>query len=185
MGHGGVNALGVNNCVMTLPALTAGCLFHLLYRHRLSAVLVAISTVLGLLGVAAGLHLLITTPASTVDWLIDPLTLALLGATGILITCISRYWPVAPEFALGLFIGEFAVLMTLALQSLVLVFGGVSNWEKLAITLFLIHLPVAVVEGIILGFTVAFLARVKPQLLRSPIPALPPGEAACSAAPTP
>jgi hypothetical protein len=31
--------------------------------------------------------------------------------------------------------------------------------------MFVAHLPIAVIEGIILGFTVGFLARVKPALL--------------------
>ena len=29
----------------------------------------------------------------------------------------------------------------------------------------IIHLPIAVIEGIVLGFTVGFLVRVKPELL--------------------
>jgi cobalt/nickel transport system permease protein len=185
LGHGGMLALGVNCCVMTIPALTAGWLFHRLYRHQLSAVLVASSTMLVLLGVAAGLLLLFTTPSAAVDRLTDPLTLGVLGLTAVVVTIVSRRWPVAPEFALGLFLGQFAVLMTLTLQAVALVLGGSFHWEKLAITLFLVHLPIAVVEGVVLGFTIGFLVRVKPQLLRLPAHALPTGDAACSAASAP
>ena len=82
---------------------------------------------------------------------------------------------VAPEFALGLFLGQLAVLLTLLLQGTVLILGGdtgEANWSSLVALLFLVHLPIAVIEGMVLGFTVPFLLRVKPQLLGIPSPAL-------------
>jgi len=51
------------------------------------------------------------------------------------------------------------------LAALVLLVGGVEQWNSLAVFVFLAHLPLAAVEGVIVGFTVCFLARVKPELL--------------------
>lgn len=185
IGHGGLLTLGVNSCVMTLPALTAGVLFHQLHRHRFSAALIGCSVLLGLLGITAGVQLLIASRSSALEFLLDPRTLALAGLTAAVAGWLSRRWPVAPEFALGLFLGQFAVLMTLALQALVLVLGGAGRWDRLAIALFLVHLPIAVIEGIVLGFTVSFLARVKPRLLGLAAPPVPAGEAVCSAVSAP
>ncbi len=183
MGHGGLLTLGVSSCVMTLPALAAGWLFHRLYRHRFSAVLVACSVLLGLLSLTASLLLLISEPMSALLRLVHPLTLGLAGLGAVVIAWISRRRPLAPEFALGLFLGQFAVLMTLTLQALVLVGGGSGRWEKLAIALFLVHMPIAAIEGIVLGFTVGYLSRVKPQLLGLPSTVALAGEVPCSTAP--
>ncbi len=75
-----------------------------------------------------------------------------------------------------------SVLLTILLNGLALLWGGTDNWTGVVLLTFVIHLPLAVVEGIILGFTVGFLSRVKPQLLygyqrpkrlTAPAPALP------------
>jgi len=80
----------------------------------------------------------------------------------------------APEFPLGLFVGEVAVLTTAFLNCLVLLWGGREDWHALALLVFVAHLPIAVIEGIVLGFTFGFLARVKPEMLGWPSsPAIP------------
>src|SRR5207248_11391630 len=73
----------------------------------------------------------------------------------------------APEFPLGLLVGELSVLMTVFLNGLVLYFGGLEKegWRLLALMLFVLHLPIAVIEGTVLGFVVGFLARVKPEMI--------------------
>src|SRR5260370_37299634 len=109
--HGGLLTVGVNTCVMALPALLAGCVFAI-WRPSL--------------------------PAPS---------------------------PRTREFALGYLVGAGAVVATAVLNSLVLLWGGAQDWKVLAVFVLLAHLPVAVVEGFIVGFTVQFLARVKPQLL--------------------
>ena len=43
--------------------------------------------------------------------------------------------------------------------------GPVSVIGDAALISFLAHLPIALIEGIVLAFTVSFLARVKPELL--------------------
>jgi len=71
----------------------------------------------------------------------------------------------APEFPLGLLVGETAVLATTFLNCLVLMWGGQEDWHALALVVFVAHLPIVVIEGIVLGFTVGFLAKVKPEML--------------------
>ena len=73
----------------------------------------------------------------------------------------------AAEFPLGLLVGEMAVLATVALNGMVLLEGGDIDL-RLALILVLIHLPIAVIEGVVMGFTVGFLARVRPDILGLP-----------------
>src|SRR6266851_3800033 len=105
--HGGLTTLGVNTCVMVLPALLAWQMFAGWQR---------------------------------------------LGH--------------APAFAAGLVIGGAAVMATVLLLCLTLLFGGTSDWRPLIALTVVPHLFIAAVEGLVLGFTVRFLARVKPAMLR-------------------
>jgi cobalt/nickel transport system permease protein len=108
----------------------------------------------------------------------------------------ERRLEAAPEFSLGLLLGEVAVLLTLVLHSAVLIWGGAERWQAVALLVFAVHLPVAVIEGVVLGFTVGFLARVKPELLGlhappetappdrdAPAPFVPSGDPTCPPAP--
>jgi cobalt/nickel transport system permease protein len=113
LGHGGYSTLGVNTCVMALPALLSWQLFaglqHLpFFRHK---------------------------------------------------------W-----FTIGLLVGMSSVLATVILNCLVLAYGGEEDWRRLAELVFLAHLPIVVIEGIVLGFTVSFLAQVKPEMLGLRLP---------------
>jgi hypothetical protein len=73
---------------------------------------------------------------------------------------------------LGLLVGELSVLTAIVLHCGVLILGGENDWQVWALIDLIVHLPIAVLEGVILGSTVAFLARVKPEMLgwRPPIP---------------
>lgn len=78
------------------------------------------------------------------------------------------------DFALGLGLGVTSVLLTAALNSAVLVWGGAEDWRAVATIVFLAHVPLAALEGMVLGSTVVYLDRVKPELLGDPdIPAAP------------
>ena len=66
---------------------------------------------------------------------------------------------------LGCSIGMTAVLAALLLEAVVLLWGGAEDFRRIVQLVFLAHLPVVVVEGVVLGFTVSFLARVKPEML--------------------
>jgi cobalt/nickel transport system permease protein len=181
--HGGYSTLGVNSCVMVLPALAAGQLFALLTAvpwvraPGFRAALVATSAVAWTLSAAYSLTLLCSNRLSTLAALdptwanyltFHPLTVAAALVLGGLAAMAERRLEEAPEFALGLLVGEAAVLLTMLLNCLVLLYGGEEDWHALALVTFVAHLPVAVIEGIVLGFTVGFLAKVKPEMLGLP-----------------
>lgn len=178
-GHGGYTTLGVNTCVMALPALAVGQLFVLLHRrswvrHRwFCAGLVAVSSLLWTLSLVFSVALVWTNGLSTArldphpaaQFTLHPLTLSAAALLAVLLVRAERRLENAPEFALGLLLGEVAVLLTLVLHTVVLLGGGEENWQGVALLLFVVHLPVAVIEGVVLGFAVSFLVRVKPELL--------------------
>jgi cobalt/nickel transport system permease protein len=169
--HGGLTTLGVNCCVMALPAFLAWQMFVVLQRvpswrkpaPRAALVVTAVlawslSLVSGLLGFTHSIHL--------VSWPILVAILALvIGLAGLMARAEQRLGH-APEFAIGLLVGEMAVLATVFLHCLTLIWGGTSDWRALIVLTLPPHLFIAAVEGVVLGFTVTFLARVKPELLR-------------------
>jgi cobalt/nickel transport system permease protein len=107
------------------------------------------------------------TPHASQAWAVTshPLTLALAVLAGILTAVLERRLHGAPDFAEGLLVGLITALATVSLSCLVLLYGGEVNWAYPALILFVIHVPIAVIEGIVLGFAVAFLAKVKPEML--------------------
>jgi len=179
-GHGGFSTLGINSCVMTLPALLAWLMFAgfqrirwIRHAHARSA-LVAGSVMIMILSVAYSVAMLLTNPMSQLDALnmaeanhitFHPLTLSLTLMLALVVGWWERRLENKPEFPLGLFIGELAVLATVFLNCVALLFGGEADWHTLALITVVVHLPIAAIEGIILGFMVGFLARVRPDLL--------------------
>jgi hypothetical protein len=138
-------------------------------QTKLSALLVRILETLPALN-----HQETSAPVSPMQWAdaitLHPLVLALACVPAVCAALLERGLNHAPEFAIGLLVGQVAVLVTAFLNSLVLAWGGQENWETLAQLVFVAHLPIAVVEGIVLGFTVGFLARVKPEMLCGMLP---------------
>ena len=49
---------------------------------------------------------------------------------------------------------------------LTLLFGGKDDWQVLAKLVLLAHVPLVVIEGLMLGVLVRYLERVKPEMLR-------------------
>lgn len=179
LGHGAYSTLGINSCIQIIPALGAGLLFRWLEQRTWickpwsRAVLVGISILSCLLALIYSLTLLATSPldpaeldASRANQLtLAPWTLlAVIGVAGAG-AWIERGLAHAPEFPLGLLVGALTVLVTVGLHSYVLFLGGEQDWRLWALLAFVLHLPLAVIEGIVLGFTVGFLVRVKPELL--------------------
>jgi ABC-type Co2+ transport system permease subunit len=181
VGHGGISSLGVNACVITLPALLGFVAFGALKRVSLHAhplgraglvfgvvVLWGLSLLVGVESVWASrrdeLKDWLTHPAGW--WSLAPFTLVILGLVAILAAWWERRLENAPDFPLGLLIGEVAVLLAVALNALVLGLA-VPGAETVAAVLFVAHLPLAALEGVVCGFTVSFLARVAPQFLAS------------------
>jgi cobalt/nickel transport system permease protein len=106
LAHGGLSTLGINTCIVGVPAVLAGLLFPLLRR--------------------AGL----------------------------------------PPFLLGCLLGAGAAAGSVVLNFLALFLGGKEDWEMLARLVLVAHIPVVIVEAILLGVVVRYLERVKPEILQ-------------------
>jgi cobalt/nickel transport system permease protein len=180
LGHGGFTTIGINSCVMALPALLSWQLFRVLHRLPwlrrpwFRAVLVGFSGFVWTLSLLYSVVLLGTNRLTEQDALdltganavaFHPLAIACAAIVAGAAAWLEHRLENAPEFPLGLLVGETAVLTTALLNCLVLLWGGQEDWHALALLVFVAHLPIAVIEGIVLGFTVGFLARVKPELL--------------------
>jgi len=179
--HGGFTTLGVNCCVMSLPALAAAGAFHLMKRVRWGPLaqsgLVGLAALLWSLTLVYSLTLMVANPPwqASLDARVDlelanaltfhPLTMLVILGLCLITVILERRLRHGEEFALGLLIGEFAVLLTVALNCGVLILGSEQNATFAALLLVVFHLPIALIEGTILGFTTAFLVRVKPEML--------------------
>jgi cobalt/nickel transport system permease protein len=178
-GHGGTTVIGVNAVVMTLPALAIGGLFRLIYRRGLTrrawfrSALVILSTLLWSFSLVFVIALLWTSGlsrsnldlAAAAQVAFHPASLAMAALLSAVVVWVERRLEAAPEFPLGLLLGQAAVVLTLLLHSAVLLYGGVEKWNAVVLLSFVAHLPVALIEGVVLGFAVGFLARVKPEML--------------------
>ena len=188
LGHGGTQTIGVNTCVITLPALLCGAVYNALHRRPAlkrgpgRAALVAVSG--GLLFLSGAYLVRLAGERLQAGWLTPlsgetyrhiALTVAhpsvLLGTALFALFAVraERRLENDPEFPLGLLLGVSAVLLTVGLNALVLTFGAEENCDVPALLLVLAHLPIAVIEGVVLGFAVGFLTRVKPELLAVPV----------------
>jgi cobalt/nickel transport system permease protein len=180
LGHGGFTTIGINACVLVLPALLAWGMFRglhcvpWLYRPWFRGVLVAVSVFVWTLSLGYSLVLLGTNrltelealdPASANTAILHPMTLAAALVVAVIAAWVEHRLENAPEFPLGLLVGEITVLATTLLNCLLLLWGGQEDWHALALLVFIAHLPIAVIEGIVLGFAVGFLAKVKPEML--------------------
>src|SRR5581483_1699575 len=105
-------------------------------------------------------------PTAALRCTFHPLTLAGIAVAAAFLGWLERRLDQAPEFSLGLLLGSVTVLTTTLLNAITLRFGGAEPWGSLILLVFVAHLPVAALEGVILGFILSFLARVKPEMLR-------------------
>lgn len=181
--HGGFFSLGVNACVQTLPALGAWLLFRALqcvpWRNDAwwRSLLIGVGSMVGLLTFVYAAVLLSTNLlARNVDldtepaWNVTfhPGTLATSLGVTLMLVWIERRMKNAPEFALGLLVGELTVVATALLNCVVLLYGSdVSDVSVPALALLVMHLPVAAIEGILVGVTVGYLMRVRPEMFES------------------
>jgi cobalt/nickel transport system permease protein len=177
-GHGGFTTIGVNTCVVALPALAAAWLFGTLragshnvwFRAGLVAVSILIWT-LCLVYCIALLWLSRSTSLNDIAWgsaalvAFQPAVLLIAAILATTTAWMESRLGHASEFPAGLLVGMTTVLATLILNAVVLLWGGAEDWHSIVLLVFVAHMPIAVVEGVILGFAVGFLARVKPEML--------------------
>src|SRR5262249_5711359 len=151
------------------PALLAWAIFEVLRRVSwrrhpwLRTCLVAVSLLGWTLCLVYGVVLLFNRNPGASRRALD-ITFQQLTLAAALVLCLSGGWSVRPlendpEFALGLFIGQLSALATSALACVALAFGAVEpeSWQTMSQLLFVAHVPVALLEGVILGFTISFL----------------------------
>ena len=179
LNHGGTTAIGINSCVQVLPALLGLAIVcpssvddprpASLVRSRASR---------------SQCHSVDTRPdlqrGFALRWLdrgqdsghparlevaLHPIALYLAALLAGMGAWAERRMDNASEFPLGLLVGELSVLIAVALKCVVLILGGEQDWQRWALIELVGHLPIAVIEGIVLGFTVGFLTRVKPEML--------------------
>lgn len=65
----------------------------------------------------------------------------------------------------GFATGVLTVLLTALLNAVTLIAGGTEDWTNLAAPVFVAYGPLGLIEGLIVGTIVSYLARVKPELL--------------------
>lgn len=172
--QGNLSTIGINSCLMTIPAIAASFLFAWLRRVPgvrrpwFRSALVGASVAMWGLSLVASVAMLLTRDweRTLLEITLHPTTLAVTVVLAIIAARLERRLDHSPDFAVGLIVGELAVLGAVALNCLVLLQGGEDDWTYPALLEVLFHLPVAVIEGVLLGFTVGFLTRVRPELLQ-------------------
>lgn len=182
LAHGGLSAAGVTSCIQVVPALLAWQLFNGLRRTPgigrpwFRSGLVGLSVLAAFFSLTfssfllweyhqdreAGIESAIVEAG---EFTSQPLLLAAAGLCAVAGAALESRLKHAPEFPLGLLVGELTVLVTVVLKTGVLILGGEQDWRTWALIELLAHVPIAVVEGVVLGFTVGYLARVKPEML--------------------
>ena len=70
-----------------------------------------------------------------------------------------------PAFARGVLLGGGAVAGAVVLNFLALLLGGKEDWQMLAKLVLLAHVPIVILEGLMLGVLVSYLEKVKPEML--------------------
>jgi cobalt/nickel transport system permease protein len=147
LGHGGYTALGLNIVIMSTPALLARPLFLHSLRAQETPSLPLHD---GVLAVAYLLH--------------PRLSLPLFFATFLYLRHGWR-WRLSNDFRAGFLVGATCVMLTAFLNAIVLVVAGAQDWRIIAGVALAAHVPIAFIEGFIVGCTVGYLRRVKPEML--------------------
>jgi ABC-type Co2+ transport system permease subunit len=180
LGHGGFSTLGINICVLTLPALAAGLAYRFVFastvwnRGLARAILVFIAITLWFGAVIVGLRMITTQFDSLMR---NPWVWAVVAVIGVAGVLMERRLETDPTFAVGLLLGVATTLLTVALNVFVLRTALPSDAEPIAGIVFLAHMPVAAIEGVVLGSTLSLLKRSAPQLLpRSGLSRVDPGK---------
>jgi cobalt/nickel transport system permease protein len=70
-----------------------------------------------------------------------------------------------PAFGVGLVVGVLTATLTVLFHATVLWFGGSADLRAVAVTSLAAHIPVIVIEGLVVGFACRVLAKAKPEWL--------------------
>ncbi len=146
LGHGDISTLGINTCILTVPAVLAPAIYRI-----------------GLQSPALGMG----QSTLAISYALFPRSVVIVGPALFTLSRLCRRLGWTTGYRSGFAVGFATVMLTVLLNGLVLVNGGNQDWLAIAVAVGLVHLPVAVVEGVITGFAVNFLSRVKPELLQS------------------
>lgn len=178
--HGGFLSLGLNICIMTIPALFIGLIAKIIQKPlilgkpatKLSICFCLIIT--SIFSVTAGILMLAWQfKYEEKSEIINRVFLFLASPASILgftIASMIVSWALFRSrngmlFAFGFFIGLFGVLLTIFLHTTTMLFCSVPYLEPIIFITCMIHLPLAIAEGLTVGIMVSFLAKVKPDLL--------------------
>lgn len=142
LGHGDLSTWGINSCIMTMPALVAGPMLRSALKSQRH-------------GVAEATLVL--------SWCLYPWSLTVIAP----LAFAEKRLQTTIEFRGGFAVGFVTVFLSAALNSLVLALGGIENWAPVAWLTLAVHLPVAIVEGFVVGSVVKLLLRVRPELLQA------------------
>ncbi|MFM7148475.1 MAG: CbiM family transporter [Gemmataceae bacterium] len=186
--HGGISTIGINALAEILPALAAFLLYPWIIsccRNRWMSGLLSFVTILFCLAsVVFFVALLVNNPWKTTaleqadgNWLplaafaqplrvlLSPISLLGLGIATSLLTWLVRRLHPSDVFPAGAFLGALSVLATVTLIGAALVANGAEEFGIYANSVILAHIPLAMVEGFLLGSTLVYLDRVKPEML--------------------
>jgi len=178
--HGGFLSLGLNICVMTIPALLICPFAKIIQKPLLMGIpiiqlslcfLIIITSIFAT--IAGVLMLAWQLKNGEISEVVNHVFLFLASAPsifGFIITSMVVTWLLFKSrngllFALGFFIGLLGVLFTILLHTLTMLVCAVPNMEPIIFITCMIHLPLAIIEGLTVGIMLSFLAKVKPQLL--------------------
>jgi cobalt/nickel transport system permease protein len=119
--------------------------------------------------VASSIHIKLAVLPTSVHLILNGLNACIVGvpalAAGAAYPLLRRLG--VPAFARGVLLGGGAVAVAVVLNFLALLFGGKDDWQMLAKLVLLAHVPVVVIEGLMLGVLVSYLEKVKPEMLGS------------------
>ena len=178
--HGGFLTLGLNLCVMSLPALLSRQLFvgllwfgdtfprwSLFLAEMLAhfATLMVLSCVAGSLYISFQKQDFYLTPEGFFSPLNNAFVIPICMVVSGIIAYATRQATKDSIFSAGFFAGEITVLVSLAANCLVMFLCGVPDLASVFLITLLVHLPLAIVEGLITGSVIQFIHKVKPELM--------------------
>jgi cobalt/nickel transport system permease protein len=170
-GHGGWTTLGVNVLVYSVPILPlrfaiVWCRRSQVFHQRW------LRFVMSMLAMLVLLTTLAVVVQSTLHKVFD-IEIALISpwvVSGIVLISLVFAWleqrlEANPEFPLGLWLGGATAYLTVSLNVLVLMFFGQETLADVAGIVFLSNAPIILVEAVMTGFVMVFLAKAKPEWL--------------------